>query len=413
MDPNMHAPHPHQPQGGMTPQDQGMYNQKLHNLRTHCGTLKAKAMQCRAEGNNDAANKLETMLGVLEGKRMVSLEYLTHLENWINKKADFLLATTSSQPHSSQQHGHMGMPPPNGNPMTDAISASMMLGQDVGHGGPPMNMYGQPYGHPMQMQGGWGHQMAPPPQHMGGHTAGLHMPPAQMAGGGPMHAHAPYRAPDAQEMARPYPNPMMRPHPGQQRPGQPQHMMAAQMGMGMGVDDLYGMGMDDFLPTNPIEPPTSAAGGSGAAGSGGIKARLSDPGMRECAAASDRFELDHTTEQKDGQHVVIRCRLKTHSVPPLRLVVPTTYPKGSSIIVERPALDMDSFMYDDLQNVVHERLQRPGLMTITDYLDAWESTVRQFYLMQPQPTQHQMPPAGGGGSSSAQEFDDLFQSYEL
>ena len=39
----------------------------------------------------EAAQKLETMLGVLEGRRVVSLEYLLNLENWIHKKADFLV----------------------------------------------------------------------------------------------------------------------------------------------------------------------------------------------------------------------------------------------------------------------------------------------------------------------------------
>lgn len=43
------------------------------------------------EGNPDAANKLETMLGVLEGRRVVGLDYLINLESWIYKKADYLV----------------------------------------------------------------------------------------------------------------------------------------------------------------------------------------------------------------------------------------------------------------------------------------------------------------------------------
>lgn len=32
---------------------------------------------------------------------------------------------------------------------------------------------------------------------------------------------------------------------------------------------------------------------------------------------------------------------------------------------------LDSFFFDDLQNVIHERLARPGLRTVTDFLETW------------------------------------------
>ena len=51
-----------------------------------------RAQQCRLENNHEAATKLETMLGVLEGRRVVSLDYLVHLENWIYKKAEYLVS---------------------------------------------------------------------------------------------------------------------------------------------------------------------------------------------------------------------------------------------------------------------------------------------------------------------------------
>ncbi|VDP10735.1 unnamed protein product [Heligmosomoides polygyrus] len=58
--------------------------------------FRLRAQQCRMEGNMEAAQKLETMLGVLEGRRVVSLEYLLNLENWIHKKADFLVCVCFS-----------------------------------------------------------------------------------------------------------------------------------------------------------------------------------------------------------------------------------------------------------------------------------------------------------------------------
>uniref|UniRef100_A0A183DFS8 Mediator of RNA polymerase II transcription subunit 15 n=1 Tax=Gongylonema pulchrum TaxID=637853 RepID=A0A183DFS8_9BILA len=67
----------------------------------------------------------------------------------------------------------------------------------------------------------------------------------------------------------------------------------------------------------------------------------------------------------------------------LRLVIPKTYP-GGEILVDRAALDLDSFFFDDLQNVIHERLARSGLRTVTDFLETWESTVRGYYMEQQQ-----------------------------
>uniref|UniRef100_A0A0M3IM82 Mediator of RNA polymerase II transcription subunit 15 n=1 Tax=Ascaris lumbricoides TaxID=6252 RepID=A0A0M3IM82_ASCLU len=100
-----------------------------------------------------------------------------------------------------------------------------------------------------------------------------------------------------------------------------------------------------------------------------------------------------------GQLSVDRAALDLDSqpVPPLRLVVPRTYPAGQ-LSVDRAALDLDSFFFDDLQNVIHERLARPGLSTIADYLETWESTVRSYYMGQQQQT------------SVPTSFDDIFQT---
>lgn len=42
--------------------------------------------------------------------------------------------------------------------------------------------------------------------------------------------------------------------------------------------------------------------------------------------------------------------------------------------VDRAVIDLDAYLYDDLQNSVYERLSRPGLSSITDYLNAWVSS---------------------------------------
>lgn len=95
MDPSM-AQHPmgvaQGPGVPMTPAAQTIYNDKLRALKPYCENLKMRAQQCRMENNHEAAGKLETMLGVLEGRRVVGLDYLINLETWIYKKAEYLVS---------------------------------------------------------------------------------------------------------------------------------------------------------------------------------------------------------------------------------------------------------------------------------------------------------------------------------
>ncbi|MCP9258370.1 Mediator of RNA polymerase II transcription subunit 15 [Dirofilaria immitis] len=109
-----------------------------------------------------------------------------------------------------------------------------------------------------------------------------------------------------------------------------------------GVEDLYIM--DDFLPT-PIEAIPNST-------SSQAEGQLPEAVRQELLAFGD----------------------PSHNVPPLQLIIPKTYPNGE-VLVGRAALDLDSFFFDDLQNVIHERLARPGLRTVTDFLETWESTV--------------------------------------
>ncbi|XGW16137.1 hypothetical protein V3C99_001519 [Haemonchus contortus] len=422
---------------------QHVYNQKLRMLRPYCENLKLRAQQCRMEGNMEAAQKLETMLGVLEGRRVVSLEYLLNLENWIHKKADFLAATTHNPHATAMQNGHMGMA---GQGMVDGINAVLNASSDH-H---PGSMYGAPQGGyppPSMHQGGYPpmhpQQMWPPPQHM---QQGMMMGPpmSQSGGGGPMQT---YRESPV-EHHRPYPSmrPQMRPPPvlqSMQQPVDPSRLGGNSMdgmmntpptpaglppsqgprgtlplstvpatssttsnvtgsggGTGSagsvgsaeqpGVDDLYNM--DDFLPT-----PLEAVGNMQPAGS---KPSLPEAARRELSQLSDRFEFDNNTEtHHDPLSTLVKCKIKGQQVPALRLVIPLSYPAAPAT-VHRAAIDLDAFFYDDLQNVVYERLARPGLHSVTEFLNTWESTVRQYTSNQ------------NNVNTTISPFEELFQNYD-
>ncbi|KAK5968923.1 Mediator of RNA polymerase II transcription subunit 15 [Trichostrongylus colubriformis] len=435
--PHQVSRHPQMMMGGPNPQmgaaghvggsmdsqhdQQQVYNQKLRMLRPYCENLKLRAQQCRMEGNMEAAQKLETMLGVLEGRRVVSLEYLLNLENWIHKKADFLAATTHNPHAAAMQNGHMGMA---GQGMVDGINAVLNSGSDH-----HPSMYG-------------GSQYPPPPMHQGGMMMGP--PMNQSAGGGPMPT---YRE-SSVEHHRPYPSmrPQIRPPPTlqpMQQPIDPSRMTGNSMetmmstpstpaglapnpatrgalplssvpatsttttniiGSGVGngsagsagsaeqpgVDDLYNM--DDFLPT-----PLEAVGNMQPPGN---KPSLPEAARRELSQLSDRFEFDNSTEgHRDPLSALVKCKIKGQQVPALRLVIPLSYP-AASVTVHRAAIDLDAFFYDDLQNVVYERLARPGLHSVTEFLNTWESTVRQYTSNQ------------NNVNTTISPFEELFQNYD-
>uniref|UniRef100_A0A1I7XJ39 Mediator of RNA polymerase II transcription subunit 15 n=1 Tax=Heterorhabditis bacteriophora TaxID=37862 RepID=A0A1I7XJ39_HETBA len=375
----------HHPQSGYAPPPQQQHhNQPPHSQSTVLETLINQPQY-------PPHQKLETMLGVLEGRRLVSIEYLVNLENWIHKKADFLAATTHNP--QSMQNGH-GM---QSQGMVDGINA--VLNGAEGH---PAGIYQTP-----PSSGGY----APPHQYM-----------QQQMWNHPQHI-------QQQQQSQQQISSM-----GSMSSSATASQSASTTAVGVqggssgsagsaeqpGVDDLYNM--DDFLPT-----PLEAVGGP----PGSIqpipvstlfiykraKASLSEMARRELSLLSDRFEIDNNPEPHDSHSVLVKCRiskffnlvnsiyivmlsvLEGQQVPPLRLVIPSIYPNGS-VSVDRAAIDLDAYFYDDLQNVVHDRLARPGLHSITDFLNSWEATVRQYYSNQTH------------GSTALSSFDDLFQSYD-
>ncbi len=60
----------------------------------------------------------------------------------------------------------------------------------------------------------------------------------------------------------------------------------------------------------------------------------------------------------------------SHTVPVLRVIVPAMYPNVNASI-DRGTLDLDAYLYDDLQNQVHDRLSRVEQPTITNLLNTW------------------------------------------
>ena len=67
-----------------------------------------RSQQCSIDGNHEAAHKLEVMLAVLEGRRVVTLEYLSHLESWIYKKQEFLAGASQLMQNGGLHAGGQG-----------------------------------------------------------------------------------------------------------------------------------------------------------------------------------------------------------------------------------------------------------------------------------------------------------------
>ncbi|KAE9416086.1 hypothetical protein Angca_002307, partial [Angiostrongylus cantonensis] len=351
---------------------------------------------------------------------------------------------TTTHPHPSVvQNGHMGMA---GQGMVDGINAVLnassehhlnsVYGTHGAYVPQTLHQGTYPHMHPQQM---W------PPQHMQQQGMMVGPPINQSGGGGPMQT---YRESPV-EHHRPYPSmrPQLRPPPVvQSMQSQPSvdsprmggstmdammntqptvaglppsivgrntiplssgpatststtHVVSSVGGNSStgssgsaeqpGIDDLYNM--DDFLPT-----PLEAVGGMQGSGN---RPSLPEAARREFSQLSDRFEFDSSAESHHDPHsALVNCKMRGQQVPALRLVIPLSYP-AACVTVDRAAIDLDAFFYDDLQNVVHERLARPGLHSITEFLNTWESTVRQYTSNQ-------------NNVSTSIPFEELFQNYD-
>ncbi|GMR62110.1 hypothetical protein PMAYCL1PPCAC_32305 [Pristionchus mayeri] len=308
--------------------------------------------------------KIRTMLSVLEGHQIVSLEYLTKMERWIRNKAQMAPSQNTAYGSSSYAPPQFGVD----NFGMQAYAPQRHQRTQKGNWDmqPQMDMRG--YG---ETGGPQPHQLMAPPQH-------------QHYGGGPMRAG--YIGSQTPQSYQPYPGNAVRGdfHTQQQDSGPPPCL----------DDDVFCL-------------------------DGIVKPRASDAVTRECNAVAERFEMQTLNESKFAGHIVLKCRMKARQAPPLRLLVPSTYPQGK-ITVDRDDIDNAAFKLDEVQAQVHERLAMPGLRTIADFLDTWESTVRQYY--------QRYPITGSGGSPGPSnvtlnrgaadppknvDYDALFAEYDI
>nr|CDQ01256.1 BMA-MDT-15, isoform c [Brugia malayi] len=390
----------------MQQNDERMYTEKLRSLRPYVESLRARAQQCRLEGNEIAASKFDTMCNVLDGKSRVSFEYLLQIEAWIYKKQQFLqvsLNTGTLQPQ----------------PLVDAVNAVLLINSEaqVGYGDRVQTNTGVPSAGQWSVQSSRSQQQASSqglPNMVPSSVPVAHCPVRSTL----MQSSIPLQTTSGQQVARhsiehtyqrhsPYPNPNAGLRSGTQSVVlhhglsrvQPAATVAALPPFSEAnrapattdcsrVEDLYVM--DDFLPT-PIEAVSNNT-------SSQMEGLLPEAVRQELLAFGDRILADSNIEQMTDSHsVIVKFSLTSHNVPPLQLIIPKAYPNGE-VMVGRAALDLDSFFFDDLQNVIHERLARPGLRTVTDFLETWESTVRGYYLGQQQ--QSLLP----------NSFDDILQN---
>uniref|UniRef100_A0A0N5AGH1 Mediator of RNA polymerase II transcription subunit 15 n=1 Tax=Syphacia muris TaxID=451379 RepID=A0A0N5AGH1_9BILA len=412
-------------------QSQRVYEARLRRLMKYAEPLRAKSRQCRMEGNDTAAAKFEAMSEMVEGKRqaivvtsrVVSMEYLEQLEEWIYKKHDLLqgpglpsVANQQSQP-----------------PLVAAVNAVLLNGDSQGTTGerlPPSQGIMAP-----------GTQWGPSPKQRSSHSTSNHVPQnliSPITINSPMsnlpvpnsvplspQMHSPQMIPVSQGIQQmhhpvdhthyqrpsPYPHPMttLRNSPQYQQPASaPQNAMT---GMNPQVDaaidvptvgsqphDEFYPSVEDFLPTpyESVQPASAML----------IGGQLPEKARHELMCFNDRISFDPNIElTSDGHGMIVKCSLLSHSVPPLRLIIPKSYPNGC-LSAERAALDLDSFYFDDLQSLIHDRLADRSLTTISDYLETWESVVRNYYLTQ----QNQTPVQTSFDDILQNNFDDILSS---
>lgn len=405
----------------MQQNDEHIYAAKLRALGPYVEGLRVRAQQCRLEGNEIAASKFDTMCNVLDGKTRISLEYLLQIETWIYKKQQFLQSSLSAgilqQPlvdavnavllNNEGQSGYGDRVQTNTNVPAAAAAAAGHWSVPADRSQPQKQQQTSP-----QMLSNVGQSSVPMAHCPGRNTlmqSSVPSVPLQSVSGQQV---VQQTLEHSYQRHSPYPNPNTGLHPtAQVQPVVLYHGLSRVQasatstnispfsksnrapGTDCGVNDLYLMG--DFLPTSMEAMPNSK--------SLRLEAQLPEAVRQELLSFGDRFLADYNIEQiTNSRSVTVKFSLTSHNVPPLQLIIPKTYPSGD-VVVGRAALDLDLFFFDDLQNVIYERLARPGLRTVTDFLETWESTVRGYYLgqQQQQPQQQSLLP---------NSFDDLLQN---
>ncbi|TKR76089.1 hypothetical protein L596_017285 [Steinernema carpocapsae] len=341
----------------MTPAERLKYDEKIKELRTYLPPLRARYTDMRKQQKHEVAEKFDVFINVLEGRKVLNLEYLNNFESWIMRKRDLLVN------------------PPR--PFEYANQAGMM------QQGPYAQMGQVGYGN------------APGPQRAGRiNSGGIGMPPHQNQwpqntydNSGIMHPGfnphnnrtQPYQIPQRHmqaQQAQQQQHMMMTPPTNSMQP--PQFSMPP-TSSSTAIEDLY---VDDFLPT-PLETVSQSNIGSlscfnSSNATPGTLMNLNEDARHELNVLNERFSADPTTECT-MDHVIVKCTMRFRTeLPSLRLVVPRTYPQDR-VQIERVPLDLDSFYYDDIQNAVYDNFSKITVRSIADALNAWESSVNSYY----------------------------------
>uniref|UniRef100_A0AC34Q5S4 Mediator of RNA polymerase II transcription subunit 15 n=1 Tax=Panagrolaimus sp. JU765 TaxID=591449 RepID=A0AC34Q5S4_9BILA len=110
-------------------------------------------------------------------------------------------------------------------------------------------------------------------------------------------------------------------------------------------------------------------------------AHVGETAYNEMFSLEERFEFFPAESNPNSAGFVLKAYLKRQQVPPLYLIVPRGYPQ-MGVQVQRQALDLDSFYYDDLQTAVHTQISKTNARSISEVLNIWDDAVAQFYVNQ-------------------------------
>uniref|UniRef100_A0A915D2L7 Mediator of RNA polymerase II transcription subunit 15 n=1 Tax=Ditylenchus dipsaci TaxID=166011 RepID=A0A915D2L7_9BILA len=165
-----------------------------------------------------------------------------------------------------------------------------------------------------------------------------------------------------------------------------------------GLEEMYlyksapdATAMDDLLPV-PNEGPQTATSSSsnnqsgggnsmdvvmGSAGSTINAAQLPESVRSELMSMEKRFLFDPDVEMTQ-EAFAVRCSLRREQVPSMVILVPRNYPVSAPRAEQTP-LDLDAFYYEDLQNAIHDQLNKMAPRSIIEILNIWDAAVQKYH----------------------------------